>query len=173
MATLEEIQKLQEDLKENFVANTPLNNSDVSLIGGTASSALQGLTFGFSDEIGASVGALGSIFTDETFAEAFDRRVADKRNDLEEFSKANPKLALSGEIAGSIAPVVASLLLAPFTGGASGTGAAAATARILSNPLLAGKVAKPGLNLLQRTAQGMKIGALQGGVAGAGYPSGS
>tara|TARA_R110001606_G_scaffold146250_1_gene286225 strand:+ start:1029 stop:3191 length:2163 start_codon:yes stop_codon:yes gene_type:complete len=172
MATLEEIQQKQANLKKNFVADTPANNSDVSLIGGTTSSALQGLTFGFSDEIGASVGALGSIFTDETFAEAFDRRVTNKRNDLEEFSKANPKLALGGEIAGSVAPFVASLLLTPFTGGASGTGAAASAARILSNPLLAGKVTKPGLNLLQRTVQGAKIGALQGGVAGAGYSEG-
>ena len=168
MATLEEVQ----NLIANLPSDTPVSDSDISLIGGTGLSALQGLTFGFSDEIGASVGALGSIFTDETFSEAFDRRVADSRNDLEEFRKANPKLALGGEIAGSIAPVVASLLLTPFTGGASGTGAAAATARILSNPLLAGKVAKPGLNILQRTAQGIKIGALQGGVAGAGYSEG-
>ncbi len=131
MATLEEIQRKQANLKENLVADTtdtPVNDSDISLIGGTTSSALQGLTFGFSDEIGASVGALGSIFTDETFAEAFDRRVTNKRNDLEEFSKANPKLALGGEIAGSVAPFVASLLLTPFTGGASGTGAAASLA---------------------------------------------
>ena len=79
MATLEEIQRLQ----ANLPSDKPVNNSDISLIGGTGSSALQGLTFGFSDEISASVGALGSIFTDETFAEAFDRRVADSRNDLE------------------------------------------------------------------------------------------
>ena len=149
MATLEELQKLQANLPTDKT-DTPVNDSDISLIGGTTSSALQGLTFGFSDEIGASVGALGSIFTDETFTEAFDRRVTNKRNDLEEFSKANPKLALGGEIAGSVAPFVASLLLTPFTGGASGTGAAASAARILSNPLLAGKVTKPGLNLLQK-----------------------
>jgi len=169
MATLEEIKKLQSGLS---LEPKPELKKNSSLIGGTAASALQGLTFGFSDEISASVGALGSIFTDESFSEAFDRRVKDARQDLLDFREANPKLALGGEIAGSVAPVAISLLLTPFTGGASASGAAVTATRILSNPLLAGKVAKPGLNLLQRTAQGAKIGALQGGVAGAGYSEG-
>lgn len=169
MATLEEIKKLQSGLS---LEPKPELKKDSTLIGGTAASALQGLTFGFSDEISASVGALGSIFTDESFSEAFDRRVKDARQDLLDFREANPKLALGGEIAGSVAPVAISLLLTPFTGGASASGAAVTATRILSNPLLAGKVAKPGLNLLQRTAQGAKIGALQGAVAGAGYGEG-
>tara|TARA_R100000808_G_C2155259_1_gene167277 strand:- start:10485 stop:12701 length:2217 start_codon:yes stop_codon:yes gene_type:complete len=168
-------EKQQELLKEAIAAgNIKAPTTDVGMGSGIVRSGLQGLTLGFSDEIGAGVGAaFDSVFTDQSFNEAFDKRVTDSRSKLKSFSKANPKTALAADITGSVAPVIASLLLTPFTGGASGTGVAATGARILSNPLLAGKIAKPGSGLLSKSFEAGKIGALQGGVAGAGYSDGS
>ena len=113
MATLEEIKKLQETARLKL---QPEEISDASKIKTFAASAGQGLTFGFSDEIAAGISSLGSLFTDETFQESFDRTLKEKRQELEEYKKANPKTALVGEITGSVAPAVASLLLTPFTG---------------------------------------------------------
>ena len=173
MATLEEIKKLQQGLQEQeLVVTEEEAEPTIPYLSGLKSQALQGLTFGLSDEVGAAIGSLGSLFTDETFSESFDRRLKESKEDLQAFQKANPKSALGAEIVGSVAPAVASLLLMPFTGGASGTGAVAASARILSNPLLAGKIAKPGSGLLSRAVEGAKVGALQGGISGVGYAEG-
>ena len=174
MATVEEIKRLQQNLKkeESFDVNEVSREPNDSYLGGLTSSALQGLTFGLSDEVGAAIGSIGSLFTDETFSQSFDRRLKESKAELQAFQKANPKAALAAEMTGAVAPAIASLLLMPFTGGASATGAAAASARILSNPLLAGKIAKPGSGLLGRAAEGAKIGALQGGISGIGYAEG-
>lgn len=169
MTPLEEVQKLQEQLKQQSQEKV---DSDVGFIAGTAGAAAQGLTFGFSDEIAAGISGLGSFFTDETFQQAFDRTLEQERENLEEFRKANPVASTVGEVVGSVAPVAVSLLLTPFTGGTSSAGAVASAQRILSNPLLAGKVTQPGLNLVQKTFEAGKLGALQGAVAGAGYAEG-
>ncbi len=169
MTPLEEVQKLQEQLKQQSQEQV---DSDVGFIAGTAGAAAQGLTFGFSDEIAAGISGLGSFFTDETFQQAFDRTLKQERENLEEFRKANPVASTVGEVVGSVAPVAVSLLLTPFTGGTSSAGAVASAQRILSNPLLAGKVTQPGLNLVQKTFEAGKLGALQGAVAGAGYAEG-
>jgi len=163
--------KIEEELNKLSNLNTP--STDVGMGSGIVRSGLQGLTFGFSDEIGAGVGAaFDSVFTDQSFNDAFDKRVEDSRSKLKSFQQANPKTALAADITGSILPVAASLLLTPFTGGTSSTGAAATGARILSNPLLAGKIAKPGSGLLSKSYEAGKIGTLQGTVAGAGYSEG-
>jgi len=163
--------KIQKELDRLSNPTTP--TTDVGMASGIAGQALQGFTFGLSDEIGAGVGAaFDSVFTDQSFNNSFDKRVSDSKDKLKSFSEANPKTALAADIVGSIAPVAASLLLTPFTGGASSSGIAATGARILSNPLLAGKIAKPGGGLLSKSFEAGKIGALQGGVAGAGYSEG-
>lgn len=147
--------------------------TDVGMASGITRNVLQGLTFGTSDEIGAGIGAaFDSVFSDQSFNDAFDKRVTDSRNKLKSFQQANPKTALAADITGSVLPVAASLLLTPFTGGSSSTGVAATGARILSNPLLAGKIANPGSGLLSKSFEAGKIGALQGTVAGAGYSEG-
>ena len=148
--------------------------SDVGMAEGITGAALQGLTLGFSDEIGAGVSAgIQSLFSDKSFGDIFDTRVAASRNKLETFKKAQPKAALASEIGGSIAPVFISLLAAPFSGGTSTAGTlAATTTRLLSNPLLAGKIAKPGSGMLQQSFEAGKIGLLQGGTAGLGYSEG-
>ena len=167
---MSEIDKeIQKELEK--LSNTTTPTTDVGMGSGIVRSGLQGLTLGFSDEIGAGFGAaFDSVFTDQSFNEAFDKRVTDSRSKLKSFSKANPKTALAADITGSVAPVIASLLLTPFTSGTSGTGVVATGTRILSNPLLAGKIAKPGSG---KSFEAGKIGGLQGGVAGAGYSDGS
>tara|TARA_R110002153_G_scaffold3456_1_gene16735 strand:+ start:127 stop:2286 length:2160 start_codon:yes stop_codon:yes gene_type:complete len=148
--------------------------SDVGMASGVTSAGLQGLTLGFSDEIGAGIGAgVESLFSDKSFGDIFDTRVAESRNRLESFKKAKPKAALASEIGGSVLPVAISLLAAPFSGGTSTAGTiAATTTRILSNPLLAGKIAKPGSGLLQQSFEAGKIGLLQGVTSGVGYSDG-
>ena len=170
MATLEEIKKLQEDARLKL--QQPEEVADISKVKSFAAAAGQGLTFGFSDEMAAGISSLGSLFTDETFQESFDRTLEEKRKELEEYRKANPKTSLVGEITGSVAPAIASLLLTPFTGGTSSAGVAATATRILSNPLLAGKISQPGAGLVAKSLEASKIGALQGAVAGAGYAEG-
>jgi len=165
---LEKVQRLQKETATQVVEP----KSTPGLVAGTTQAALQGLSFGFSDEIAAGISSLGSLFTDETFQESFDRTLKEKRDEIKEFKKSNPVASNVGEITGAVAPAIASLLLMPFTGGATSAGAAASAAKILSNPLLAGKVTKPGLGLLARTAEAAKIGTLQGAVAGAGYAEG-
>jgi len=168
------IEKQQELLKQSIAeGKIKAPTTDVGMASGIARSGLQGLTFGFSDEIGAGVGAtFDSVFSDQSFNDAFDKRVEDSRSKLKSFQKANPKTALAADITGSVLPVAASLLLTPFTGGTSSTGVAATGARILRNPLFAGKIAQPGKGLLSKSFEAGKIGALQGGVAGAGYSEG-
>lgn len=146
--------------------------SDISPLSGFVQSGLQGLTFGTSDEIGAFLGSLTSVFTDESFSESFDRRLEDARDELQSFKESSPKLSLAGEITGSLAPIAVSLLLTPFTGGASASGAAVAASRILSNPLLAGKITKPGSGLLKTSVEAAKLGGIQGTAYGVGTAEG-
>jgi len=69
MATLEEIKKLQQGLQEQeLVVTEEEAEPTIPYLSGLKSQALQGLTFGLSDEVGAAIGSLGSLFTDETFS---------------------------------------------------------------------------------------------------------
>jgi hypothetical protein len=81
MATVEEIKRLQQNLKkeESFDVNEVSREPNDSYLGGLTSSALQGLTFGLSDEVGAAIGSIGSLFTDETFSQSFDRRLKESK----------------------------------------------------------------------------------------------
>jgi hypothetical protein len=164
---LQKVQRLQKQIQP-----VEKKQSNLELIKGTAKAAGQGLTFGFSDEIAAGISSLGSLFTDETFQESFDRRLKEKRQEIKDFRESNPVLSNVGEITGAVAPAIASLLLTPFSGGASSAGFVATANRILSNPLLAGKITQPGMGLLARSKEMAKVGALQGAVAGAGYSEG-
>jgi hypothetical protein len=85
--------------------------------------ALQGLTFGFSDEAEA---ALRSIFSPQSYSE----NVADIRGSLEAYKQSRPGEALAYEIGGAVLPTVAALAAAPFTGGTSTAVAAPTIARL-------------------------------------------
>jgi len=160
-------------LKEAIQKGQIVPPQKVGTFTGVTDSALQGLSLGFSDEIGAGIGAaFDSLFTDKKFSDAFDERVTNERNRYKAFSETNPGAALTANIVGSLAPVAASLLLTPFTGGTSSSVAATQAANILRNPLLAGNIVKPGANLLSKTFEAGKLGLVQGTAAGAGYSEG-
>lgn len=174
------IAELQANLR-NKIAKKEVTVEEVGMASGIGRMTAQGLTLGFSDEIGAGVGAAwDSLFNDIDFNESFDARLAENRAELDSFRQANPKTALASEVVGSVAPVIGSILLTPFTGGGSTAAGVGTVARLAgstkkaldSTSLLAGGVTKPGANLLQKTVQGAKLGAKQGGVAGAGYTEG-
>tara|TARA_R110001592_G_scaffold363154_1_gene680725 strand:+ start:971 stop:3115 length:2145 start_codon:yes stop_codon:yes gene_type:complete len=174
------IAELQASLR-NKIAKKDIPVEEVGMASGIGRMAAQGVTLGFSDEIGAgAVAAWDSLFNDKDFSESFDTRLAQNRAELDSFRQANPKTAFASEVVGSVAPIVASILLTPFTGGGSTAAGAATVARLAggtkkvldSTSLLAGGVTKPGANILQKTLQGTKLGTVQGGVAGAGYTEG-
>jgi hypothetical protein len=159
--------------------------SNLKYAQGLVDQGVQGLTIGSSDEIGGAFSELvnlpKTIFTDQEFGDSFKRRVDKKRKDYKEFQNQYPGAALSANIVGSAAPIAASALLAPFTGGTSvgattaATGArlvplAAKTKNVLdSSRLLAGGIVKPGATLPQRTLEGLKMGTTQGLFGGAAY----
>ena len=159
--------------------------SNLKYAQGLVDQGVQGLTIGSSDEIGGAFSELvnlpKTIFTDQEFGDAFKRRVDKKRKDYKEFQNQYPGAALSANIVGSAAPIAASALLAPFTGGTSvgattaATGArlvplAAKTKNVLdSSRLLAGGITKPGSTLGQKTYEGFKMGGVQGLFGGAAY----
>ena len=174
------IEELQANLR-NKLAKKDIPVEEVGMASGIGRMAAQGLTLGFSDEIGAGGrAAWDSLFNDKDFSESFDTRLAQNRAELNAFRKANPKTAIGSELVGAVAPIIGSILLTPFTGGSSGAVGLGAAARLGggvkkaldSTSLLAGGVTKPGANILQRTLQGTKLGTVQGGVAGAGYTEG-
>tara|TARA_R100001530_G_scaffold135913_1_gene114484 strand:+ start:653 stop:2821 length:2169 start_codon:yes stop_codon:yes gene_type:complete len=179
--TLEELEKARnanlklnqfEQARASNVQQTEniIEDQDINVIAGVGREIAEGFTLGHSGEIAGALAGVGSIFTDETFNEAFDRRIGVARDRSKRFSKAYPKTAIASNIVGGIAPVVASAIA---TGGAgAGATGSALTAKILSNPLLAGKIAKQSSGLLGKIGQGAKIGSIQGGVAGAGYTEG-
>jgi hypothetical protein len=123
-------------------SDTPVN---VNPIAGTARAALQGATFGWSDEIGGALAALaGSFRTGESFDDAYSKIHQQLQDKREKFSKDNPGVALGAEIAGGLATGV--------LGGAKALGGQAF--RQATN---AGKIGRT-----------MGVGAAQGGVYGGG-----
>ena len=159
------IAELQASLR-NKIAKKDIPVEEVGMASGIGRMAAQGVTLGFSDEIGAGAVAAWDSFNDKDFSESFDTRLAQNRAELDSFRQANPKTAFASEVVGSVAPIVASILLTPFTGGGSTAAGAATVARLAggtkkvldSTSLLAGGVTKPGANILQKTLQGTKLG---------------
>jgi hypothetical protein len=114
----------------------------------TESSALdpfvQGVTFGFGDELrGAVQGGLAAVQGGD-FGSAYDQVVDESRNALNEERRVNPIGSLAAEVAGAIPTSVAA----------------------------GGQLAARGANVLQRAVSGGLIGAGQGAVYGAGAAEG-
>lgn len=109
----------------------------------TAREGLQGMTFGFSDELGAGMAALAaSMTTDATFNDAYKDIVGHVRQEQNAFRDENPKTAFAAQMAGGLA---------------SGVGG------------LAKLGAKEGAKLGARVAQNALVGAGEGALAGAGF----
>lgn len=112
--------------------------------------ALQGVTFGFGDEIYAGAKGLGASLSGGTFRDTYNREVEDVRTANRAARQANPLAYIGGEVAGGLALPM----------GAVGTAArgAAQAGRAVSS--------------IARAARGAKAGAAYGGLYGLGTATG-
>lgn len=111
-----------------------------------AREGLQGLTFGFSDEAGAGLAALAaSLTTDAKFSDAYADIIKNVRGEQNAFREENPIASAGAQLVGGIA-----------TGGA---GLAKAASRL----------APAGTGIARAAGVGAGVGAIEGGVAGAGF----
>lgn len=111
-----------------------------------AREGLQGMTFGFSDELGAGMAALAASMTsDAKFTDAYADIIKNIRGEQNAFREENPISAAGAQLVGGIA-----------TGGA---GLAKA----------AGALAPAGASMAKTALVGAGAGAVEGGIAGAGF----
>ena len=124
------------------------------------SSAISGLTFGWSDEIeAAAVATKDSLFSNADWGEAFDKRLAKERAGQQAFRQLKPGQDIAGEVIGGFIPTAIALLATPFTGGAS------------LGALTAAQGARVGFKQLAK--RGAKVGTGVGALSGAGYAEGT
>lgn len=123
---------------------------------GIGRSILQGLSFGFSDEAEAAARA------GQVSGPRYEQELARVRAGIKQYEQQYPVRAFAGEAIGGLAPTVAGLLAAPFTGGASAVVPAARTAQMATQI--------PGLG--SRILRGAGIGAGTGAISGAGTAEG-
>jgi hypothetical protein len=132
--------------------------------------ALQGLTFGFADEIEAAIRSLGGG-EGQTYEAIRD----DIRNRLQAYKEQNPTEAITYETMGALAPTAVALL--------SGVGTGAGAANVARLTGQAGRLARTGTGVLPqaatlggrvpRLAQGAATGAAYGGLYGVGTGEGT
>lgn len=132
--------------------------------------ALQGLTFGFADEIEAAIRSLGGG-EGQTYEAIRD----DIRNRLQAYKEQNPTEAITYETMGALAPTAVALL--------SGVGTGAGAANVARLTGQAGRLARTGTGVLPqaatlggrlpRLAQGATTGAAYGGLYGVGTGEGT
>lgn len=143
-------------LIDQFVARgTSAQTAQGAVLPAGLSAALQGATFGTSDEITAF---LRSRFGGTPYEQALEQ----ERANLAQYRETNPYRSAAFEVGGAVVPTVGAALLAPFTGGASGAAAAANAARI----------AATGSRALQAAKTGATTGAVTGGLQGFGEGEG-
>lgn len=157
--------QLEESLKEEIVEEAR-DEGLLSIAGDTARSVVQGLTFGFGEELEAAAKTGFGLIGD------YDKEVTKLRKDIEDFQKTNPALAIGGELVGGLATA-----LIPGVGVA---GTAARTAGGTGRAALrgAGTGAGYGAAYGAGTAEGdigerltgAATGGAVGGVVGAGVP---
>lgn len=111
-----------------------------------AREALQGLTFGFSDEAGAGLAALAaSLTSDAKFSDAYNDIIKNVRGEQNAFREENPISSAGAQLVGGIA-----------SGGAGLAKAANALAPV-------------GSSIAKSALVGSGAGAIEGGIAGAGF----
>ena len=123
---------------------------------GFGRSVLQGLTFNFADEAEAALRA-GAVS-----GPRYEQELARVREGIKQYEEAYPGRAFVGEAMGSLAPTVAGLVAAPFTGGTTGAVTAARTAQ------QAARI--PGI--LSQVGRGTVAGGTTGALSGAGGAEG-
>jgi hypothetical protein len=123
---------------------------------GFGRSVLQGLSFNFSDEVEAALRA-GAVS-----GPRYQQELARVREGIKQYEEAYPGRAFVGEAVGSLAPTVAGLIAAPFTGG---TSAAVTGARV-------GQQAAKIPGLLSQVKRGTVAGGTTGAISGVGGAEG-
>jgi len=91
--------QIEESLKEEIV-DEARDEGLLSIAGDTARSVVQGLTFGFGEELEAAAKTGFGLIGD------YDKEVKKLRKDIEDFQKTNPSLAIGGELVGGLATLL-------------------------------------------------------------------
>ena len=181
MATMSNIERLQENIRRMQEQNAPANDivgylksegftptkfeaavaSSKKLGGppveaGFGRSVLQGLSFNFADEIEAALRS-GSVSNKD-----YENQLARVRAGIKEYEQQYPGRAFAGEMIGGLTPTAAALIAAPFTGGAT------APAAIVGATRMAAQIPSLGRIVLR----GAGYGGLSGVVSGAGGAEG-
>lgn len=135
---------------------------------GLGREALQGLTLGFGDELlGAGRAAWDTITNGESYSDAYKRKIADERLQLERYRRAHPAASIAANVAGGVP-----LMFVPGLNVARG----ANLARTLGNAARVGATAGliagvgSGEDVEDRLKRG-GIGALAGGTLGLAVPA--
>ena len=130
----------QEQIAAAEAERDRLRLENTSRLGTTLNSIAQGLTFGYSDELGAGLAsAFMAPFSDETFGEVYARQIEEERGLIKAGQEKYPWLSMGAEIAGGIP---------------TGLGLWKAGTAILKNA--------------PRFARLMGLGAVEGGIYGSG-----
>ena len=145
---------------------------------GFGTAALQGLTFGLSDEIGAGVEGLKALARGEEFMPAAKQRMAESAAERAAFREQYPKSAIAGEILGSLPLGVAGGLKLAARQAAKGTGRLASIGQQALMAGAGGAVAGAGgaEGDIEQRAKSAAISGLIGGglgLAGAALPTGA
>jgi len=181
MATMSNIERVQENIRRMQEQNAPANDvvgylksegftptkfeaavASARKLGGPpveagfGRSVLQGLTFNFADEIEAALRS-GSISNKE-----YENQLARVRAGIKEYEQQYPGRAFAGEMIGGLAPTAAALIAAPFTGGATAPAAVAGATRMATKIPTLGGIA----------LRGAGYGGVSGAISGAGGAEG-
>ena len=181
MATMSNIERLQENIRRMQDQNAPANDvigylksegftptkfeaavASARKLGGPpveagfGRSVLQGLTFNFADEIEAALKA-GSLSNKE-----YENQLARVRAGIKEYEQQYPGRAFAGEMIGNLAPTAAALIAAPFTGGATAPAVVAGATRMATKIPTLGGIA----------LRGAGYGGVSGAISGAGGAEG-
>jgi hypothetical protein len=181
MATMSNIERLQENVRRMQEQNAPANDvigylksegftptkfeaavaSSRKLGGppveaGFGRSVLQGLSFNFADEIEAALRS-GSLSNKD-----YENQLARVRAGIKEYEQQYPGRAFAGEMIGNLAPTAAALIAAPFTGGATAPAVVAGATRMATKIPTLGGIA----------LRGAGYGGVSGAISGAGGAEG-
>ena len=145
---------------------------------GFGTAALQGLTFGLSDEIGAGVEGLKALARGEDFMPAAKARMAESSAERAAFREQYPKSAIAGEILGSLPMGVAGGVKLAARQAAKGTGRLLSGAQQAALAGAGGALAGAGgaEGGIEQRAKSAAISGLIGGglgAAGAALPTGA
>lgn len=122
---------------------------------GVSRKALQGFTFGLSDELRGIAAGLGAMVPGgRTPGQAYGQAVEAERQALETFGQARPGASMAAEIGGGIASGL-------IPGGA-----------VIRGGTLAGRTLAPAASIGSAVGRGAAVGGVGGGLAGFGYAEG-